>query len=85
LTREENDRRQAELRQVLARHGYQILPGRGIGDDPSWEPEESVLVLGMPRKAAVRIGRQFGQLAIVAGHRGFPARLIPCPSPVVHA
>ena len=39
----------------------------GLGEDPSgvWPGEPSVLVLGMSRSEAERIGREFGQLAIV--------------------
>jgi hypothetical protein len=76
LSGEENERRQTELRACLSE--YVILPGEGVGADPSWQPEPSLLVLGIHRKDAVGLGRKFGQLAIVAGHRGFPARLLPC-------
>ena len=76
LPREENDRRQEELRLRLSE--YIVIPGEGVGRDPSWQPEPSLMILGIPRKEAVRLGRKFGQLAIVAGHKGFPARLLPC-------
>ena len=79
LSREDNHRRQAELRSRLSE--YIVIPGEGVGRDPSWPPEPGLLVLGIPRKDAIRLGRGFGQLAIVAGHKGFPARLLAC-SPV---
>ena len=78
LPRAENDRRQTELIEALAAAGYRCLRGEGRGSDPSWPPEESVLALDIPKRIARRFGRQFGQLAIVAGHRGFASRLVAC-------
>lgn len=78
LSRAENDERQAELRRLLAEEGYATLSGEGIGEDPAWEPEESLLVMGIKEAAAVRLGRRFGQLAIVVGRRGSRSRLVPC-------
>ena len=49
-----------------------------MGLDVAWPPEPSLLVLGIPRKEALRLGRRFGQLAIVAGHKSSPARLLTC-------
>ena len=76
LPRQENDRRQAQLLSRLA--NYIVVPGEGVGRDVTWAPEPSLLVLGISRKDAIRLGRAFEQLAIVAGHKGFPARLLPC-------
>ena len=76
LARDENERRQTELRSRLSE--YIVIAGEGVGRDSAWPPEPSVMILGIPRKEAVRIGRKFGQLAIVAGHKGFPASLLPC-------
>ena len=72
----ENHRRQAELKNELRRLGYKTLPGVGIGDDPAWEPEESLMVLGMSRAKAVALGQKYGQLAIVFGERDAPAELV---------
>ena len=55
-----------------------MLTGEGVGEDPKWQPEESALILGISRGEAVKLGRRFGQLAIVAGRCGRSARLIPC-------
>ena len=82
LSRAANDSRQAALRRAVAARGYSALEGRGIGADPAWDPEPSLLVLGISRGDAVRLGRTFGQLAIVAGQRGGRSRLVPCPPPV---
>ena len=76
LGRAENERRQQRLRLELAKGGYRFLPGEGRGDDPSWEPEDSLLVLRISEGKAVALGRQFGQLAVVVGRRGESARLV---------
>jgi hypothetical protein len=84
LSRAENDARQDDLKRTLRAAGYKWLPGEGIGDDPSWKPEQSLLVLGISRGKAVALGREFGQLAVVVGRRGEPARLVgSAPTPVV--
>jgi hypothetical protein len=79
LSRAKNDARQDDLKRNLKSAGYECLSGEGIGDDPFWPPEESLMVLGISRGKAVALGRHFGQLAVVIGRRGEPARLVPCP------
>jgi hypothetical protein len=74
LTREENAARQAELRNAVA--AYTVLRGEGIGEDPGWTPEESLLILNISRGKAVSLGRRFGQLAIVVGRRGEKSELV---------
>jgi hypothetical protein len=54
---------------------------RGRGEPPpgsTWTAEESFLVLGIDRAAAIALGRKYGQNAIVFGERGRPAELIEC-------
>ena len=74
----DNDKRQRSLERTIEAAGYSCLPGEGRGDDPSWAPEESLLVLGISEGKAVSLGRQFGQLAIVVARAGKPARLVSC-------
>ena len=82
LTAEENRRRQAQLVQDL--RDYEVLPGEGIGDDPSWEPERSLMVLGISRGKAVTLAQKYGQLAIVVGTRQIAPKLVPCaPTPAL--
>lgn len=78
LTPRENDKRQRSLRGKIEAAGYRWLPGEGRGDDVSWAPEDSLLVLGISEGKAVSLGRQFGQLAIVVARVGKPARLVSC-------
>ena len=74
-SREQNDAQQAELRQAVS--AYEVLPGEGVGQDPSWTPEESLLILNISRRKAQTLGRRFGQLAIVVGRRGEKSELLP--------
>ena len=65
----ENARRQAELTTEVQSLGLRTLPGEGIGADQRWTPEQSLLILDISRGRAERLGRRFGQLAIVFGRR----------------
>jgi hypothetical protein len=57
--------------------GRDSHPGLGIPDEGDWPPEKSLLVCGISEQEAIRIGRQFGQNAILCGEPGKPARLVP--------
>ena len=76
LSRADNDARQDDLKRNLQAAGYKWLSGEGIGDDPLWKPEQSLLVLGISRGKAVALGRAFGQLAVVVGRRGGASHLV---------
>jgi len=53
-----------------------VLPGLGVPDAPDWRPEPSFLAMPVGRGRARRLGRQFGQHAVVAGRRGRRATLV---------
>lgn len=74
LSTTENEARNKSLETLLAPYPY--FAGAGIGEDPSWQPEASFLVLGIDRATACLLGKQFGQNAIVAGSKGGPAELV---------
>ena len=76
LPAEENVARQRELERAVAEVGLTSYPGEGIGDDGQWPPEPSLLVLGIARDDAVRLGLRFGQLAVVYGELGREAELL---------
>jgi hypothetical protein len=78
LPEEENARRQRELVDAVRDRGLAFLDGEGTGEDTGWPPEPSVLILGIGLEDARALGRQFGQLAIVAGRIGERARLVAC-------
>jgi len=60
-----NARAQARLLAAARRAGWPTLKGRAQPQDSSWEAEESLLILGLRRAQAARLGRQFQQNAIV--------------------
>lgn len=81
LSEKDNERRQAALRQIIAARGWTAFEGEGIGDNGTWPPEPSYLVLGICRPDAIALGHRFEQAAIVAGDAGGTAELILCNSP----
>jgi hypothetical protein len=70
-------RHQMLLREVIGM-GYPHLPGRGVGRDSTWEPEESLFITGISRTQAQKLGHAFGQIAIVVKMLGHPADLVLC-------
>jgi hypothetical protein len=74
LSDEENDRRQLELKELLK--DFICFEGEGVGTDPAWKPERSLLVLGIPKNEAMQIGKKFEQYAIVYGRIDEAAELI---------
>jgi hypothetical protein len=50
---EENDRRNIALRSDLTAAGCEVYDGCGVGEDPSWKPEESFLALGISEASQV--------------------------------
>ena len=70
----ENNQRFQQLIKYLDE--YKTYIGEGIGEDPAWVPEKSILVLGISLEEASRIGKYFGQNDIVFGKKGREAQLI---------
>jgi len=71
---ERNDERHIQLLADLT--NYPHFAGEGVGTDPEWEPERSVLVLGISRQQAVSIGNKYEQNAIVVGTLNTNAELV---------
>lgn len=65
LTDGENKVRHDELKQLTK--DYITFEGHGVGEDPSWEPELSLLIIGITKQDAILIGKKFEQNAIVYG------------------
>ena len=78
LTAQENSARQHQLERSVADMGFVSYPGQGVGDDGRWPPEPSLLVLGIARDQATRLGQQYAQLAIVYGEAHRQAELLVC-------
>jgi hypothetical protein len=72
----ENRRRQAALQAEVKQRGYTVYCGAGVPDEVGWEPEESILVVGIDCEEAAKLGRQYGQAAIVVGERDTKAKLV---------
>ena len=70
----ENEARQRELRAEVAQIGHLFFEGTGVGAE--WPPEPSLLVIGMDEAGAAALGHRFGQMAVVVGEYGGPARLL---------
>jgi hypothetical protein len=71
--------RQNQLIQEVQSRGYGFLHGRGVGEDSTWIPEPSILIIGIARQAAKELGGLFGQIAIVFVEQGKSVELLSCP------
>lgn len=69
-----NDQRNAELKLELS--NYFVFEGEGRGSDPKWEPEKSLLIVGIARNNAIELGKKYRQNAIVSGKVNSPAELL---------
>lgn len=67
-----------QLERYLSEKQYLFFKGMGVGDDNSWEPEASFMVLDIRKEDAVKLGKQFKQNAIVVGVIGNSPELIDC-------
>lgn len=74
----ENEFRQKELEKVLNDIGFKFLFGYGTDENRTWRPEQSVFVFDISKAEAERIGREFGQNAIVYGKKGAEIELVWC-------
>jgi len=55
---------------------WPAYPSLGVGDDGTWPPEESLLVVDISRDDTVALGRRFAHDAVVVGTRSAPARVL---------
>jgi hypothetical protein len=68
-----NEEAHTELCRMLMRKGLVFFEGEGTSE--GWPSEKSVLVLGIGRDKAKKIGRKFTQNSIVVGKKGDAAKL----------
>lgn len=73
---EVNRAAQARLEAELQAAGFPFLRGEGVDPTGSWPGEPSVLVLGISGNEAQRLGRAYGQNAIVVAGRDAVARVV---------
>ena len=79
LKPEDNALRNQRLLSRIEGSEHPVFDGRGIGSDPDWLPEDSYLILGIPRTDAIMLGAEFGQNAILVGRSGQAAELVSYP------
>jgi len=65
LSKDESFKRHEQLKQKV--NGYTFFEGAGVGEDTNWEPETSLLVIGILKKESIEIGKYFEQNAILVG------------------
>ena len=68
-----NEEAHTELCRMLMRKGLVFFEGEGTSE--GWPSEKSVLVLGIGRDKAKKIGRKFTQNSIVVGKKGDATKL----------
>lgn len=76
LSDEENAARHLLLVAELDRMGFRSMGGRGSDPTGNWPSEESLLIIGLSREAAIRLGNQFDQDAILFSDDDFVPRLV---------
>lgn len=77
LTPKQNQERMNVLRAELGRQSLTYLNGEGVHPNGQWPGEASVLVLGISREAAQRMGEHWEQNAIVwCGEDAVPELLV---------
>ena len=74
LNQDENIERHNELKELT--NSYIIFEGHGVGEDPTWEPELSLLIIGITKEDAILIGNRFEQNAIVLGKSNSAPKLL---------
>jgi uncharacterized protein DUF3293 len=72
----ENEIANAALVESQTAAGFACYPGEGRDPEGSWTPERSVLVVGISRADAEKVGRVFEQNAIVFLTRGLAPELV---------
>jgi hypothetical protein len=55
---------------------FTFFDGEGVGEDPAWKPEKSLLIIGIDRESAKELGLKYGQNAIVVGSKSQVAELL---------
>jgi hypothetical protein len=74
LTQDENKSRHNEMKELV--RNYITFEGHGVGEDPTWEPELSLLIIGITKDEASKIGKKFEQNAIVYGEFNSKSELL---------
>lgn len=65
MTDECNEERQSHLISKIKDEGFKYIQGIGRHPSNGWPPEKSCLILGISLKAAVKLGKEYKQNAII--------------------
>ena len=76
VPRASNEAAHRRLERTLQELGIRFLAHLGVGADPTWEPEQGLFALDLPRALALDLAVTFGQNAIVLIAHGQPAELV---------
>jgi len=78
LSETENETRQQSLKEILQKEGLLYCEAIGIPENTDWQPEKSVLIMGISLQRAVTLAQDFEQNAIVFGEFNQKAELVWC-------
>lgn len=81
LPRLKNEKRQSDLARRVQEGGWISFPAAGIPEVDGWEAEESLFIAGIPLEDAIRLGRKYGQNAILWGGIRGTAKFFYCFEP----
>ncbi|MCE9633285.1 MAG: DUF3293 domain-containing protein [Methylophilales bacterium] len=78
LSEAANAKRHRQLLALLSELKLPYYTGDGVPDVPNWPIEPGFFICGITLEKALEIGKQLGQVAIVAGKRGTTPQLHYC-------
>lgn len=78
LSKKDNLNRHQKLISYCETQNYNYYSGQGIDKSGDWEPENSLLIIGIDVEKAKNLGQHFQQNAIVCGSVDEPAFLVSC-------
>ena len=76
LSEADNAQRNRLMKQTLHAAGWRTMDGVGLPARPGWQPEHSVLILGIGKATATSLARRWEQKAIVCGMLGEAPELV---------
>lgn len=69
----DNQARHQQLKEAVK--SFVFFEGEGVGEDPAWQPEKSILIIGINQVEAIKIGNRLEQNAIVIGRINMASEL----------
>ena len=72
----ENKARHEKLVIWLRSKGLRYAIGHGVPDNLDWQPEKSVLILGLSKRKTIELGNELEQNAVIFGRLGHVPELV---------